>query len=93
MDPNRKEELYKYEKNARIMYLVGFGLMPLSWLMCWIYASKRKAESEYLAKLANRCFFLFWGAIFIFGVWTAIYHAFWPEMAIIGYSIPTGEPE
>lgn len=93
MDPNRREKLEIHEKNARIMYYIGFGLMPLSWLMCWIYASSRKTESPYLKKLASRSFILFWLAIFIFGVWTAIYHAFWPEMSVIGFSIPTGEPE
>ncbi|OHS94344.1 hypothetical protein TRFO_11203 [Tritrichomonas foetus] len=61
--------------------------------MCWVYASKRKNESEYLKILANRCFLLFWLAMFIIGVWTAVFHAFWPEMSVIGFSLPSGEVE
>ena len=93
MDPNRKEKLDVYEKNARIMFYIGFGLMPLSWLMCWIYSSRRKSESDELRKLANRSFILFWFAIFIFGVWTCLFDAFWPQMEVIGFWVPNGEPE
>ena len=93
MDPNRKEKLEQYEKNAKIMYYVGFGLLPLSWLMCWVYSTRRQKESPLLEKLARRSFILFWIAIFIFGVWTMIYHAYWPKMSAIGFSLPQGEPE
>ena len=93
MDPNRKETLEDYEKNARIMYYVGFGLLPLSWLMCWVYCTRRQNESEYLRKLGWKAFFLWWVAVFIYGAWTAIYHCYWTKMTAIGFSLPQGEPE
>ena len=93
MDPNRKEPLDKYEKNAKIMYYVGFGLMPLVWLMCWVYSNKRSAESEFLKKLSKRCLILFWISMFILGAWTTIYHAFYTDMTVIGLTVPSGVPE
>ena len=93
MDPNRKETLEVYEHNAEIMFKVGFALCPLSWLMCWVYCSRRKAESERLQSLADRSFIFFWIAIYIIGIWTACYSAWWPSMTSIGYNIPVGEPE
>ena len=93
MDPNRKEKIDAYEHNAEIMYKVGFALCPLSWLMCWIYCSRRKSESEKLGKLGLKCFILFWIAIYIIGIWTACYSAWWPKMEAIGYNVPVGEPE
>jgi hypothetical protein len=58
MDPNRKETLDVSEKNARIMFRVGFALVPLAWLMCWVYSSRRRKESEVLDQLARRSFIL-----------------------------------
>jgi hypothetical protein len=91
MDPNRKEDLATYEHNAKIMYRVGFALVPMVWLMCWIYASRRRKESEYLDQLARKCFILWWIAVFIFGTWTALYHCFWDKMTGIAFSLPNGE--
>lgn len=93
MNPNRKEKLDVYENNAKKMYYVGFALIPLSWLMCWVYCTKRQKESEFLRKLGRKSFILWWVAVFIFGLWTAIYHCFWTDMTAIGFNLPMGEPE
>jgi hypothetical protein len=93
MDPNRKEKLDAYEHNAKIMYWVGFALIPLSWLMCWIYSSRRRKESELLEQLSRKSFILWWIAVFIFGSWTALYHCFWDKMIPLGFSLPQGEIE
>ena len=93
MDPNRSEPIEAVEKNARIMYIVGFCLVPLSWLVCFLYSSKHKAESEYLNLLSKKVFILWWGAVILVGFWTLLYSAFWPSMEVIGYNVPSGEPE
>jgi uncharacterized membrane protein YadS len=93
MDPNRKETLDVYEKNAQKMYRVGFALVPLAWLMCWVYSSRRRKESQVLDQLARKSFILWWVAVFIFGTWTVLYHCFWTDMTAIGFSLPLGEPE
>jgi len=93
MDPNKKEPLEAYEKNAKIMYYVGFALMPLSWLLCWLYSSARKHESGYLEKISTRSFYLFWISIFIIGIWTTVYSAYWPSFSSIAYNYPVGEPQ
>ena len=93
MDPNRKDKIEDYESNAKIMYYIGFAFVPLSWLMCWIYCEKRKTESEYLRSLSSKAFVLFWIAIFIIGIWTAINDAYWPSLTSIAYNTPIGEPE
>jgi hypothetical protein len=93
MDPGKKDTLEDYEKNAKRMYLIGFGLIPLSWLMCWIYCFRRRKESEYLDQLGKKCFVLWWVAVLVFGLWTALYHAFWDKMTIIGFNVPYGDPE
>lgn len=90
MDPNRKEKLDMYEQNAKKMYYVGFALMPLAWLMCWIYSTRRMKESEFLTQLAHKSFILWWVGVFVIGAWTMLYDAFWEEMAAIGYSLPLG---
>lgn len=92
MDPGKKDPIDVFEKNALIMYKVGFALCPLSWLMCWIYCTSRKAESSKLEPLAKKCFWLFWLSMFILGIWTLAYSAWWPSMEIIGYNVPVGEP-
>jgi hypothetical protein len=65
IDPNRKETLDVSEKNVRIMCHVGFALVPLAWLMCWVYSSRRRKESEALDRLARRSFILWW--VFVLG--------------------------
>ena len=93
MDPNQKESLEKYEKNAKIMYYVGFALCPLCWLMGWVYCVQRQSESEYLRALGRKCFLFFWIGVFVIGIWTVLYSAFWTSMySIIFYKIK-GEPE
>jgi di/tricarboxylate transporter len=91
MDPNRKEKLDVYEHNARVMYYVGFALVPLAWLMCWIYSSRRRKESEYLDRLSRKAFILWWIGVLVFGIWTLIYHAYWYKMTGIAFNLPDGE--
>ena len=91
MDPNKKEDISIYEQNAFKMYIVGFFFIPLSWLMCWIYSSKRQLESDYLKKLSSRSFWLFWISLFIFGTWTLYYYSNWTNLISIAFNIPIGE--
>ena len=93
MNPSKKEDLPTYEKNARIMYYIGFALLPFSWLMCYIYASRRQEESIYLKQLSQKALLFFWIGIFVIGAWTIIYHCFWDKMPSLAYFTPAGEIE
>ncbi|EAY03712.1 hypothetical protein TVAG_473360 [Trichomonas vaginalis G3] len=93
MDPGKKDPLDVYIKNANIMFKVGFALCPLCWLMCWIYCLNRQTESQELVVIGKRSFWLFWLSLYILGIWTLCYSAWWTKMEVIGYNVPYGEPQ